>query len=123
MSIAPRLTVNSDGLLDLKMTAGKFEWAEDGTQSAQHGALRLQIFKGEWVYNSNLGVDWYGIIFNQQKSITEKEFEFKRAILGTPGVLQITRFTFFQDGQTVTIDGDVQTEWGPEGINVSVTPL
>lgn len=121
--LAPRLTINEAGYIDLKMTDGKVEWAEDGVQSAQHGLMRLQIFRGEWVYNSNLGTDWYGIIFNVQKSIAEKEFEFKKAILGTPGVTKITEFTWAQDGQTVTILGKVQTKWGEEQIGFVVTPL
>lgn len=118
-----RLTKRTDGNYGILFKDGKFQWAEDGTQAAQHGLTRLLIFKGEWVLNENMGTDWYGIIFNAAKSRAEKEFEIKARILGTPGVKEITKFNWSQSGSTVTIEGIVVTDWGETDISQEITPL
>ena len=121
--LEPRLTQNEDNNLDLLLEDGLFQWAEDGTQTAQHGAVRLSIIYGEWKFNTTLGFKLYEVIFDQQKSIAEKEFEIKRVILGTPGVVKIITFLWAQVGNEVTVNGQVQTQWGAEEIGLVITPL
>jgi hypothetical protein len=126
---SPRITQNSNGHWDLKLTNGKFEFAEDGTQSAQHALQRLLIFRGELSLNGALtektddGTRWYEVIFAMDKSRAEKDLEIKRRILGTIGVKRIIRFSWVQADHTVTIDGAIQTDWGAEDISAEITPL
>ena len=118
-----RLTRNSDGNYGLQFANGKLQWAEDGTQAAQHGLTRLLIFKGEWLLNEDMGTQWYEIIFSSSKSRAEKELEIKSRILGTPGVKEITKFTWEQSGATVTIEGIIVTDWGETDISQEITTL
>lgn len=118
-----RITENSDGTWGLKMEHGKFVWATDGTQAAQHAITRLHIFHGENDLNPDLGTKWYEIIFKTNKSRSEKEFEIKRVILGTPGISQIRKFQWTQSGHTVTIDAIVDTDWGEIDLSQEITPL
>lgn len=127
---APRLTFDSNGYLDLKLEDGKFAWAEDGTQAAQHATLRLLIFKGEYALNGELtglddeGTDWYGTIFDMSKSKAEKILEIKRAILETYGIERIITFSWTRTAaHTVTINALVKTIWGDMEISEELTPL
>jgi len=123
---AIRMTYQTDtGVIDIKNKDGKALFCEAGTQTAQHGAQRLHLFQDESVIGDpdEDYTDWYDIIWNMQKSQAEKEFELKRRILGTPGVLRIINFTWRQDDRTVYIESDVQTEWGEETVSGRITPL
>ena len=123
MSRSIRITQNADGTFGLKMENGKFVWAEDGTQAAQHATTRLNIFYGENELNPELGTKWYQIIFQTNKSRAEKEFEIKRIILGTPGIAQVRKFNWSQSGHTLSIDSIVDTDWGQIDISQEITPL
>lgn len=118
-----RITKNADGTYGLKMVNGKFVWAEDGTQAAQHATTRLNIFYGENELNPELGTKWYQIIFQTNKSRAEKEFEIKRILLGTPGIKQVRTFNWSQSGHTASIDSIVDTDWGEIDLSQEITPL
>ena len=115
---APRQSFNSEGNLDLVFEDGKFMWAEDGRQAAQHAALRLLQFKGEYSLNNELtgkdddGFDIYGIVLDVSKSKAEKELEIKRVILETYGIEKILAFSWTQTGHTVAVTSTVKTLWG-----------
>ena len=118
-----RITKRSDGNYGLLFSDGKLQWAEDGTQAAQHGLTRLLIFSGEWVLNTDIGTKWYEIIFASSKSRAEKELEIKSRILGTPGVKEITKFNWTQSGSSVSIEGIIVTDWGDVDISQEITQL
>ncbi len=129
MSTSPRISRNTNGDFDLVFENGKFKWATDGTQAAQHALIRLLAFKGEYSLNSelggkdSLGTDWYGIVFDMSKSKAEKELEIKRRILGTDGVEKITDWSWTQSGHSVTITGIVVTQWGSVDISQTIEAL
>jgi hypothetical protein len=121
-----RLTRASAGYYDLLMEDGSFQWAEDGTQVAQHGSIRIQKYAGESVTSNpnEDGTDYYGIVFNAQTSAAEKTLEIRRRILQTPGVIRILDgFTYSIEGATIKISGSVLTEWGEEDISQEITQL
>ncbi len=124
-----KLTKTDAGCYDLDLQAGKFVMCEDGTAAASHCATRLQIYKGEYnlggklTNKDDLGVDWYGIIFNVAMGEAEKTFELRKAILGTPGVLSIIKFEWSQSGRVVAITGSVNTEWGVIDISQEIEQL
>ena len=127
--LSPRLTKNSAGDYDLVLENGKFKWATDGTQIAQHGLERLLIFKGEpslgdkLTDKENEGTYWYETIFATSASRAEKELEIKSRILGTPGVIRIVEFNWTQSGHNVTISGIVQTEFGEVDVSQTIEVL
>lgn len=129
MSIAPRITKDSNGRWDFKMTNGIFEMAEDGTQAAQHALQRLLVFRGEQSLNgaltekTELGTKWFETIFKADKTKAEKELEIKTRILDTPGVKRILRFEWSQTGHVVTMEGAVLTDWGEEDVSQEITLL
>lgn len=119
-----RLTQTANGL-DILMENGRAVWAYDGTEAAQHAAIRLHKLIGESV-TGNENEDYtrmYEIIFAANKSKSEKIFEIKRRILGTPGVVRIVNFTYDQEARQVNITAKVLTEWGSVDISEEVTPL
>jgi hypothetical protein len=125
---SPRLT-GTAGQYDLKLEDGKFVWVEDGSQAAQHALVRLLIFKGEIALDgmlttkTELGTQWYEIIFDHTKELSEKELELKSRILGTPGVKNILSWDWSQSGKTVTIDASFQTEWGEASVGEEIELL
>lgn len=126
---APRLTKNASGQLDMLLEGGTFQWAEDGTQAAQHANVRLLLFKGELSHGGKLttktegGTDWYGKVFPMDISQAEKELHLKGRILGTPGISSITEWGWSQTGHTVTITDRTMTDWGEVSVGGEVTPL
>lgn len=123
MGRAIRISRNSSGNWGLKMENGKFVWAEDGIQAAQHATIRLLIWYGENELNPLMGTKWYQTIFNTAASRAEKEFEIKQRILNTTGIKRIVSFTWTEANHTATIDAQVDTDWGEYTVGLEVTPL
>lgn len=120
-----RITRTSNGVYDIILENGKFKWAEDGTEAAQHALIRLMIFKGEWYLDADdtMGTAWYQTIFDMSKGRAEKELEIKKRILGTTGIRKIQTFTWEQTAHSVTIEGIVETDWGSVDISQEIEPL
>jgi hypothetical protein len=124
-----RLTRNDDGDYDLLHENGTVPQVEDGSHAAQLAEERLSTFVGEYSLDGQLttkttqGTRWYEIIFNMSKSRAEKEFEIKRRILGTPGIVRILEFDWNVVDHTLYITGRVLTDWGEEDISTEITPL
>lgn len=76
-----RLAVENGGFADV-----------DGLEEIrQHLWLRLQIFLGECVYDTALGVPWLQEIAQPGTPPERLAAIFRETILGTPGVLAITK--------------------------------
>lgn len=126
---SPKLSKDSNGYWDLKITDGKFEWSEDGEQLAQHGMFRLNTFKGEYTLNGMLpgradeGTRYYETIFQPWKTEAEKQLEIKRRIF-IAGVTGLKDFTWEKSGRAITVTGTVETIYGDIALTESeVTPL
>ena len=113
-----RITKDANGIDDIKLVNGKFRWAKDGTQAANHCHMRLQIPRGTLSLNGrlsnkeHLGFQLYEIILNTAAGELEKQLEIKRVIMETPGFLKLLSFSYVQTGHSVAINGGVQSEWG-----------
>ena len=127
--LSPRLSQNSSGNYDLVLENGKFKWAEDGTQVAQHGLERILIFKNEislgdkLTDKENTGTHWYEIMFDASKSKAEKQLHVKNRILGTQGVERLLEFNWSQTGHIVYITGRVLTEFGEIDLSQEIETL
>lgn len=125
--IGIRLTKDTLGRLDMKMTNGAFEMAEDGVAAASSMALGVNLERSEClaspivdtVANPLAGIDLYGIVFNTETSQAEKEIEIRRAILARPGIKKIIRMSWTQVEHVAYLVIDVQTNWGAETVTVS----
>lgn len=121
-----RLTQLSNGRLDIKLTDGKTEWCEDGVQAVQHAIIRLMKMKGESVTDNpnEDATDYYGIIFNAQKTKAEKILHIKKRVLGTPGIKRFVTFEFEQTNRSVSINATIETDWGTtQGLVTTLEPF
>ena len=124
-----RLSPDSEGDYDVTLVNGKFRWAKEGTQVANHGHIRMNIPKGTLSLNGRLsnkendGLDLYGIIFDTKKSKAEKEMEIKRVILQTPGYQSIISFSFEQTSYSASYAAEVQTIYGNRTISDNIEAL
>lgn len=114
-----RVTQTANGGLDMLMEDGRAVWATDGTEVAQHAAIRLNKYNGESVTGNTQekGTEYYETIFPADVSAYEKELHLKKRILETEGTKRIIKFEWEQEGHEVTVESKVQTEWGEESIS------
>lgn len=81
------LKIDSDG--KVVRENGDFVWLEDNEAIIQLIKQKIQMFKGEWFMDLNLGIDYYNIIFPKTSSDFRRYLEFKRVIETVPGVISI----------------------------------
>ena len=124
-----RLSPDASGDYDLKLENGKFTWAKDGVQVANHAQIRLSVPKGTLSLNDrlsgkeNLGFGLYEILLRADVGQSEKELEIKRVIMQTPGYKSLLSFTFSQSEHTATFTAHVQTNWGEISIGDTIEAL
>lgn len=102
------LKTAADG--DLVFTAGRSQLAS-GLDAVVIGArTRMQLIAGEWFLNRNVGVRWFEndlvtamqAILGQRYNVLKLRAEMRRAILDTPGVVEILRLDVRFDTRTRT---------------------
>lgn len=75
---------------DLAVEAGGFANVSGEEEIRQHLRLRLHIFKGEVVYATDVGVPYIQEVMRRGTPPERLSAIFREAILGTPGITQIT---------------------------------
>ena len=124
-----RISPDSEGDYDITLENGKFVWAKDGTQTANHAQIRMSIPKGTLSLNDrlsgkeDLGLALYEIILKADVGRAEKELEIKRVIMQTPGYEKLINFTFSQTAHSATWSAQAQTEWGEITIGDTIEAL
>ena len=107
---------------DLDLTNQSLSLTSDtnGQSIAQRLKIKLWMFKGEYFFNTEYGVPYYQEIFVKGATKDEVDQIFKTAILETPGVEEIIRYTseFNRTLRTFTLDFTVRTLYGPVTIEV-----
>ena len=67
----------------------------DGAEEiAQKIKVRLRFFLAEWLHDTRLGADHYGITFRKGVSDIERRQLFLNIVIGTPGVKEVLDFAF-----------------------------
>ncbi|HEV2570317.1 MAG TPA: hypothetical protein VGU72_01170 [Beijerinckiaceae bacterium] len=70
--------------------SGNLAMVHDAQAVAQHARQRLMFYKGEYFLDTNVGVDWLGMVLGQQpRAVVIAEAMAKKALLDTPGVTGI----------------------------------
>lgn len=73
----------------------------DGIQAvAQHIRIRLRFFLGEWFLDSEVGLPYYQQILKKNPNENIVRSVLRKAILTTPGVQEISSFSFEFEGST-----------------------
>jgi hypothetical protein len=118
MSKDLRISPDTEGDYDIILENGKFVWAKEGTQVANHCQIRMSIPKGTLSLNGRLsnkeelGLALYEIILKADVGQAEKDLEIKRIIMQTLGYEKLISFTFEQTNHTGTWAAQIQTQWG-----------
>lgn len=89
---------------------GKSDYLRDDAAISYDIATRLRTFKGECFYDSELGVPWFEILGQKDKSIVL--LEIKRAILEVDGVTDVTDVQF-----TLGTNRSFMVEWWVNTVN------
>ena len=82
------LKVNKKG--ELVRENGLLVFAEGVDAIVQLITQKLQVIKGEWFFNLDLGVDYFNVIFPKQTSDFKRFIEFRKTIDTVPGVVKVT---------------------------------
>ncbi len=92
---------------DLKIVTGK-------EAIAQRLRIRLRFFYSEWYLDRTFGIPYYQSVFQKPANAAILDAVFKDAILDTPGVLRLTRFTLDIDTarRELSVVFSVETEDG-----------
>lgn len=67
---------------------------------AQHLQIRLRVFKGEWFFDTRVGIPYYSQIFVKNPNLAAIQTVFRRAITSTPGVDSLERIDSQFDAST-----------------------
>lgn len=113
---------------DLAVGEGGFQDATGIIEIAQHTWSRLQIVRGEIVYNIKLGVPYIEEVFAVGTPSARVQSIFRREILDTPGVLSMLEgpdLTFDESTRRVTSSFRADTDDGELVFDqpVNVQPL
>jgi hypothetical protein len=114
-----RLT-KTTGTYDMLIDSGSSQWCYDGTQVANHGLIRLRVFRGENALHSEKGTRFYEVLYNVQSSKAEIELEIKRQILSVPGALYLEEFSLAQEDRILNVSGIIQTSFGTESFETVI---
>lgn len=87
---------------------GSFVRVEGEEEIAQHGRIRLRLFRGETPLNLDLGMDYVGLILAKGTPEQLIEGEYRSQLLETPGFVEVTRLDLDQtDVQRATREGEI----------------
>jgi len=116
-----RLT-KTTGMYDLLLEGGLFKWCYDGTQVANHGLIRIRVFRGEMNLHTDIGTRFYDVVFNVQSSKAEVKLELTSQLLSVTGVQYIEEFELEKNETTKAWDcsGIIQTEFGTESFETVI---
>lgn len=82
------IQLDADGDIDLS-DGRSFAWVADVPAIAHHAKFRLQQVKGEWMLDTDAGMDWFGQILGLGITDSQVEAEVRRVLDGTPGIASV----------------------------------
>jgi hypothetical protein len=86
---------------DLMLTDGQITLTPDlKTAVAQHIAIRLRMFFGEWFLDARQGVPYFELILVKNPDLGRINSIFRSVIVETPGVAVVDRMTLALDSAT-----------------------
>jgi len=108
-----------DGDLYLDTNNNIALWREDLNILKQNITNNIQTFLSEVFTDTRIGVDYYGIIFNDRLPLIDKQQEFSKTILQIEGVKEIEEFNFELDKENriATYNIKILTIYGSIGLN------
>ena len=84
----------SNGCQDIYFDdSGQLAFVTGKEYTAQRIRTRLQLFLGEWVFDTSQGVPWFEQVFVKPADIITIESIIKNTILETPNVISLLSYT------------------------------
>ena len=80
---------------DLDLSVNFLNLTDDasGGTATQAVGVRLRLILGEWFLDTRLGVDYFGTAFVKNPNLAAVEAMIQAAILDTPGIARIVRYS------------------------------
>ena len=80
---------------DLDLSGSALTLSDDasGETATQAVGVRLKLILGEWFLDTRLGVDYFGTAFVKSPNLAAIEAMIQAAILDTPGIARIVRYS------------------------------
>ena len=80
---------------DLDISGSTLNLTDDtsGETATQAVGVRLKLILGEWFLDTRLGVDYFGTAFVKNPNLAAIEAMIQAAILDTPGIARIVRYS------------------------------
>jgi len=105
---------------DLYLRGGQIARVAGPDYVVQSIKTRLQTFLGESWVDVAFGVPWFQKLLGRPGSSREAEFEIRKVITETEGVVDLTTFdvAFDRRERRSTITFEALTEFGPSGVEV-----
>lgn len=92
--MATHRDIKLDAAGDIDLSDGRsFAWVADVPAIAQHAKFRLQQVKGEWMLDTDAGLDWFGEVLGLGITDGQVEAEVRRVLDGTPGIASVYSVT------------------------------
>lgn len=100
---------------DLLVEGGDLQLLDGLDAIAQHVAIRLQFFRGEWFLDTRIGVPYFTDILVKNPDLNIVRFLLRAAVASTPGVINLQSFDMVFEGITraLNVDFEAETEEGP----------
>lgn len=111
MTVTDLLLTDDD---ELAIVNGDWAFATDQTAILQGIKIRLRFFQGEWVFDLDIGIAYWDSVFIKNPSLIVVREIFRRALLGSPGVIEVVNLNVAYTKRTPrtvevtwTVRGDV----------------
>lgn len=95
-----------DSARDLVFVDGDLVLLHGSKARAQRIYVAMAHFRGEWFLDLNAGTDYFGRILGKSSDLSRRA-EFRRRILGVPGVVEITTMALSLDARTRNLSGTI----------------
>jgi hypothetical protein len=99
------LALDTDG--DLAIDAGDAYYLTGVDAIAQHIKIKLRFFLGDWFLNPDEGMPYYDTVLGvKNPSISAVRALFRKAIVSTPGIVELQNLTLDYDTSARTLAVD-----------------
>lgn len=78
----------------------------------QHLKQRLKTFYGEWFLDKRIGIAYFEQVFKKSPDAVVVDSIFKREIINTPGIIELTRFSLDLTGRELSLSFSARTNDG-----------
>lgn len=105
--------LDADG--DLDTTGNELTLTTGADAVRQHLQVKFNFFLGEWEFDTTKGFPWFRDVLIKKPSFVVVQSVVKNEILNTPGILELTGFSFDYSAATrsAPITFEAMTDDGP----------